>query len=328
MNPLNTSNDLDLPFILLDFEFQHEGPLQLPPYAGSAWRGALGWALKRTVCVVQHTPCPQCLLYRSCVFPYLYETPPPQDSRKLRKYPTAPHPFVLRIKPGQKGPQHRLGLVLIGNAYRQLPYFIHALEQAGRQGIGSRRQPFKLQTVSQSTGPDHSQWTTLHTPGGAISPLTLQPAIVPNLPDRLVIHLETPLRLRQHDHLVTPAQFSFGHFFTALLRRLSLLSYFHTDQPWETDFGRLIRQAQGVPHHHPKLHWYDWTRYSSRQETTLEMGGLLGQFELHGPDITELWPLLWLGQWTHAGKGATLGLGQYRVELASLPTPDVAQSAA
>jgi CRISPR/Cas system endoribonuclease Cas6 (RAMP superfamily) len=49
------------------------------------------------------------------------------------------------------------------------------------------------------------------------------------------------------------------------------------------------------------------------------MGGLLGRFRLHGPDIAPFWPYLWLGQWTHAGKGATLGLGRYRIVPASLP---------
>ncbi len=63
------------------------------------------------------------------------------------------------------------------------------------------------------------------------------------------------------------------------------------------------------------LRWHEWTRYSSRQHTLMELGGLLGTFELSGPDLAPLWPLLWLGQWVHAGKGTTFGLGAYRLEL-------------
>ena len=44
------------------------------------------------------------------------------------------------------------------------------------------------------------------------------------------------------------------------------------------------------------------------------MGGLVGSFELAGPDIEPFWPLLWLGQWTHAGKGSSMGLGRYVLE--------------
>lgn len=269
---------------------------------------------------MRNTPCPECLLYRSCVFPYLFETPPPRDSRKMRKYPAAPHPFVLRIEPGQESTHYQLGLALIGQAGRQLPYFIHALTEAGRQGIGSRRQPFELLEVRQAHGPDLTDWTPIHTPDTPLNPLPPEPLTLPILPERLTVHILSPLRLKQDNHLVTPASFRFSHFFSALLRRRSLLSYFHTDQPWEADFAGLVQRASTVQHQTPRLQWYDWTRFSSRQDTSLEMGGLLGHFELSGDDVAEFWPLLWQGQWTHVGKGATLGLGRYRIEPASLPT--------
>ena len=35
--------------------------------------------------------------------------------------------------------------------------------------------------------------------------------------------------------------------------------------------------------------------------------------ELAGPGLGLLWPLLWQGQWVHAGKGTTFGLGAYRL---------------
>jgi hypothetical protein len=54
-----------LPFAAFQFRFACEHPDGLPPYPGSAWRGALGWSLKRAVCVVRNTECPDCLLYRS-----------------------------------------------------------------------------------------------------------------------------------------------------------------------------------------------------------------------------------------------------------------------
>ena len=38
------------------------------------------------------------------------------------------------------------------------------------------------------------------------------------------------------------------------------------------------------------------------------MGGLVGSFELAGADLGRFWPLLWLGRWTHAGKGCPMGL--------------------
>ena len=44
------------------------------------------------------------------------------------------------------------------------------------------------------------------------------------------------------------------------------------------------------------------------------MGGIVGSFVAEGPAIATLWPCLWLGQWTHLGKGCTMGLGRYALE--------------
>jgi hypothetical protein len=62
-----------------------------------------------------------------------------------------------------------------------------------------------------------------------------------------------------------------------------------------------------------KLHWFDWVRYSSRQQQEMTLGGVLGRWALHGPSDTlaQLWPWLWLGQWLHVGKNATMGMGGY-----------------
>jgi hypothetical protein len=48
----------------------------LPDYSGAAWRGVFGHALKQLVCVTRERNCLDCLLYRSCVYPYIFEAPP------------------------------------------------------------------------------------------------------------------------------------------------------------------------------------------------------------------------------------------------------------
>jgi len=45
----------------------------------------------------------------------------------------------------------------------------------------------------------------------------------------------------------------------------------------------------------------------------VKMGGLIGEIGLEGADLEPFWPYLWLGQWTHAGKGVVMGLGRYRI---------------
>lgn len=288
----------------------------LPAYAGSAWRGAFGHALKRTVCVTREPRCPDCLLYRSCLYPYLFETPPPADAAKMRRYPAAPHPFVLEPEPPgardlEPGDTTELGLVLLGGANAQLAYFVHALEQAAQGGVGRGRGRFRLEAVEGEAGPGH--WVPVYRPGGRLTPLDPEPPAVPPSPESLTLEIDTPLRLQQDGRLVGPGELGFGALFATLLRRVSMLTYFHGERPLETDFRALIDAARAREIRHRELRWHEWTRYSSRQGREVQMGGLLGRLSLDGPGLEPFWPFLWLGQWCHVGKGTVMGLGRYRI---------------
>jgi len=316
---VNAANLPNLPLARYRLTFATLDPVRLPDYAGSAWRGVFGHALKRLVCVTREPRCPQCLLYRSCVYPYLFETPPDPGAGKLRKYTAAPHPFVLSPDPASRGnlPPASLvqvGITLFGHGNRHLPYIIHALEQAGNRGI--QRARLSLQRVEQADS-QAVQWSIIYVPGGPLTPAAPSMPIVPACPGRVTLRLETPLRLRVADHYLTPEGFRFGALFGNLLRRVSLLTTFHTDRPLETDFAALTRAARAIEAAQVELRWHDWTRYSSRQDTLLKMGGLLGRVTLAGADLEPFWPYLWLGQWTHAGKGTSMGLGKYRIESSS-----------
>ncbi len=290
--------------------------IQLPAYAGSAWRGALGHALKRVVCVTREPRCDACVLYRSCVYPYIFETPPPIDTAKLRKYPAAPHPFL--VEPWgdcrELAPDASFGvdLVLVGRGQTHLPYFIEALRRAGETGIGAGKGRYALAAVAQET---LAGWVEIYCPGGRLTPLAVGGPELPPAPTQSAVRIEllTPLRLNVDNDLITADRLRFRDFFAHLLRRVSLLSYFHTDNPLETDFRALVQAAAAVDWRAAELRWKDWTRYSSRQDALLQMGGLIGSLELAAGQLTPFWPYLWLGQWTHLGKGAVMGLGGYRM---------------
>lgn len=264
------------------------GEVRLPRYAGSAWRGAFGRALRNTVCVTRLPSCADCLLLSSCAYPYIFETLPPPDAAKMRRYAAVPHPFVLDLPAAPDGEIYSLGLTLFGRSDRHFPYVLHAMLVAAERGIGSARTRFSLERVDQQQG---DEWAPIYRPG---EPLTAQPARMPEptpMPPRARLVLETPLRLRRGEHYVRPEDFRFAD---------------------------LVRRAAGVSPEAADLRWHDWTRYSSRQRTTMEMGGLLGAVDLDLTSMEPFWPYFWLGQWTHAGKGTTMGLGKYRIEAAGI----------
>ncbi|MFQ5487482.1 MAG: CRISPR system precrRNA processing endoribonuclease RAMP protein Cas6 [Gammaproteobacteria bacterium] len=291
--------------------------VRLPPYAGSAWRGALGHALKQVFCVTRLASCEQCLLYRSCGYAYVFETPPPCNSRKMRKYTAAPHPFVLM--PGldggllSPGAEYLLGLSLFGRSNHYLPYFIHALALAANKGIGGRRGRLVLCAVEQLDFQAGGVWRGIYEGAGDCCPLPPEPPSVPGIPPRVKVVLETPLRIKQQGRVVDAQALSFSTFFSNLLRRISLLSHFHGDQSLETDFRGLVSAAAAIGWDEADLHWFDWKRYSSRQQQEMRLGGLLGSFVLEGATLAPFWPYLWLGQYVHTGAVTTMGLGRYRL---------------
>jgi len=301
-----------LPLSVFRFHFTVERPIQLPPYPGSAWRGAFGTALKKTVCVVRNTPCGDCLLNQSCAYAYLFETPPPGDALKMRKYTATPHPFVLQLpKLARDASNYALQTVVFGRGQRFFPYLVHALKTAGEQGLGAKRQAFVLDRIDQLRASEPPALIYQH---GKLEPLAAPaPPDIPDMPPRIRLIIATPMRIKQDGKNLNAAHFSFAAFFGSLLRRISMLTYFHTDTPLETDFAALMHKARQIEFTGKDLSWYDWTRYSSRQQTEMQLGGVIGTLELDLAGLEGLWPYLWLGQWTHAGKATSMGMGRYRI---------------
>ena len=123
--------------------------IRFPAYKGAAFRGGFGYAFKRVVCVTKNRECDDCLLKQKCIYSYIFETPPPQDTEMLRLYPKVPHPFVIEppitekqsFEPGEAFSFH---LILIGNAIDYIPYFIYTFTELGKQGIGQGRGKYDL----------------------------------------------------------------------------------------------------------------------------------------------------------------------------------------
>lgn len=100
--------------------------------------------------------------------------------------------------------------------------------------------------------------------------------------------------------------------FRRLLGRLSSLAVFHCGVRLDVDFVGLIEKAKAVALVEDRTRWEDWTRYSSRQDRPMTLGGLVGEATYEG-SLEGLWPFLVFGQWTHVGKNATFGLGRYEI---------------
>lgn len=135
--------------------------------------------------------------------------------------------------------------------------------------------------------------------------------------DTITLHLHTPLRLQQQGRPLGVGQLTPRALIAALARRSALLMEFHAGQSGWGEAARQITHLSATLTDTRDLHWFDWTRFSSRQQQEMTLGGVLGRWSLHGsaPALAALWPWLWLGQWLHGGKNATMGLGAYTLEV-------------
>ncbi len=312
-----------LPLARYRAHFDSTRPLRMPEFAGNVWRGALGHALKHSVCVTRQPECPPCPLYRSCLYPYFWETPPHVGAEKMRKYQNAPHPFVLVPQPGAPA---QLEFTLIGQANQHLPVFVNALKMAAANPRGIAGNVLALRQLEQlpSADLDHHHWLSILKPGGALTPLPLASALLPAAPAAVNIELLTPMRIKHEGRPVGVAAFTFADLFGSLLRRISMLSYFHSSNPLETDFRGLNAAARLVPIN-KQLRWVAQHRHSTRQQADVAVDGVVGTIQVAGADLRPYWPFLWIGQWVHAGSAATMGLGRYRLFAnapASLPNAD------
>lgn len=316
--PLDRPSSSVFPLLArLRFQLTVQEPIRLPEYSGSAWRGLLGHGLRRTACVTRQPTCAGCLLIQHCVYSTLFETPAADGTPG-----GLPHPFVLAIDPRAPrllapGTAFGLDVHLLGAAIQQVPYLIHAFGLAGARGFGRTGGRFALAAVEREVHLGAGDWRRVYdAETGRYEPLEVSAPLVPPAPARVRLHLFTPWRLKRDGQRLGARELTALGIAHALYRRLRTLAATYGGDPDAFDHRRLPSDPAALDLQVEWLRWHDWTRYSSRQDTLMQLGGLIGEVVLAGPALPELWPALWFGQWTHVGKGTAFGLGGYR--LASL----------
>ena len=279
-------------------------------------RGAFGHALRQLACMTKQKECSGCPLLSSCPYPALF-APPPPPAHALQKFSQIPVPYVIeppswgarQIIPGETFIFHQ---VLIGRALRELPLIILAWRRALARGIGAGDGTAELVRVVHcgATGD-----TEIHRPeSGTLTPHPQEIAFSSADQngaehDERTLHFCTPLRLQKNGHALPPEKLDARTLLMALVRRANLLSEFHGNGVLIDDFASLLAASAGIQDS-KHLVWRDWTRFSSRQQQKMALGGVVGDWTISGP-IAPFLPFLQLGEWIHAGKEAAFGLGHY-----------------
>ncbi|OAQ20025.1 CRISPR system precrRNA processing endoribonuclease RAMP protein Cas6 [Thermosulfurimonas dismutans] len=298
-----------LPLNTFYIYFEAEEPEALPARLFSTFRGAFGRALKRLSCVARkYKTCLECPLCLDCAYGYLFETPRPPEAERLRKYPYIGHPFAFAPPfPYEKKNPLQVRTTLVGRALRFFPHVVLAFEALAKTGLGRRRVRLRLISVKEKdTG------RMLYGEGKIWNPEPFPPPRENPSVENLAIKFLTPTSLRFSRRIVRPEDLEFHILIRNLLRRVSMLSYFHAGTPLEVDFRGLIARAERIKTVSRKLSWVRFKRRSARTGETHPLEGFVGEVEFTG-DFGPFAELLHLGTYVQVGRHTSFGFGCYGI---------------
>lgn len=200
--------------------------------------------------------------------------------------------------------------MLIGEAFRFLPYIFLAFQRLGERGLGRDAVPFEIlriqdehhRTLYDGTG-TAPKLDALHPRHLMVNPGSRRDGL-------FTIRFFTPLRLQVDGRITRRPDFT--SLIAALNRRVYLLRCFHENDRDDQFAFRYIPTAESADIVRWELKWLDMSRRSTRQQREVPLGGVTGYLQCQG-DIGSLEPLLRAGEYVHVGKNATFGLGEIRL---------------
>lgn len=319
----------DLQIGLFEFLLRARDDLLLPPYKGNTLRGGLGNALKKIVCALEGEDCDSCAMKSKCVFQYIFDTSPPPGSPKLSNLRDIPRPFVIEPpldmrESFERGEYLKFNLILAGNSINYYPYFIAAFQELGKIGIGKRRfedrRTGRYELVKiYSMGNDgerkvifdgdekivYNSYMTFDGEKFANPGFTSKDSV-------LKFRFLTPTKICIKKELVRIP--TFENIIIILTRRVNNILRFHCGIDEEWNFKEFKEKASKVKMEYSSLNWVEYDRYSSRKDRREKMEGFTGEIAFSG-DFIPFIPFLKMGELLHLGKGATWGMGKYRMEI-------------
>lgn len=301
--------------------------LELPPYKGSTLRGGFGRIFHDLSCKdKRRNECRGCILRDKCPYSYIFDTSPQFDAPYLKKIEDIPRPFIIeppfeektKIFPGET---LNFNLILVGKAIDYLPYFVVAFKELGKVGIGKNRKKFLLEKIKANGFKNEEEIAIYSSEDEVIKAVeckfTWAEIIEKSRRQRgvldsryLTLKFITPTRIKYQDKFVSVPEFHV--IIRNLLRRISNLSYFHCGEKLNINFKYLIDQSTKIKTEKIDVNWVEWERYSFIQERRMKLGGFIGEVIYKG-DLSRFLPFLLLGEYIHVGKGATFGLGLYKL---------------
>jgi hypothetical protein len=312
-------------------EFEPEGCADLPAYAGSTLRGALGTVMRPALCAEREQGgCgEQCGRPAECRFHSLFE----QSRAEGGEGPNIPKPLILEaplgeglraiacgapvagslytLRPGapmpvlearervmvEGGSRIRVGLRALGAAAAALDGIVEGVRRCGLEVKGGRLRLTAVESRRGSLGAELAEGSAAAVTS-VVRLALVTPTLIGQSGGRGVCFDPAALAT------LVPAQ--------ALVRTVALYNAFYRG-PREEKIPFVTAQWPGVQLTAHRLFRYRLPRQSYRQGRWMNFDGVVGWMEWEGRGVAALVPWLRAAEALHVGQKATFGLG--RVEL-------------
>lgn len=292
-------------------------PSSLPKLKGITLRGGFGNIFKSIACIQKNVNCIECILNESCIYRKIFDSPRPENSLKMTKYPYIPHPFVIYSDnfdtSFEIGSLLNFGLVLFGENIANLPFFVYSFIKLGEIGIGKYRVKFDVVSVKD----DEREIFEFNKK--TIYNFSEKPCVfditkfsnINGMNKAIKIDLLSPLSMRFNGKTVLTPEF---HILVRnLLRRASLLEFFYGEPSFDSAFiQEKIDEASNVKIVENSSHLENLKRFSGRQKKIINHMGLVGSITYQ--NVSEnLFSLLESAQSLSLGRNTSFGFGRYLV---------------
>jgi len=290
----------------------------LPKFKGSTFRGPFGHSLKKVACSTGQKDCVECILNSHCIYTKVFESKVHSNDRHDN---FLPHPYVIEPPETTKtvfmpGDNFTFNLLLFGEINQQLPYLIYAFQKMGVMGIGKKISGKRAQFIIKQVTCDEKvvysgesgQMVTNNYTKNELT-FTAETIAESNRDKHLKIDFITPLRIKFQNRFVPEVPFPFHVLVRAMLRRMSSLMEKYGGGKPEINYQEIVARAEEIKIAESNLNWQEITRYSSRQESKMLIGGLMGNITYQGK-LAEYIKLIDFCRHTHLGKQTSFGLGK------------------
>ncbi len=273
---------MDFQYAKIDILLKYPKP---QAFIGSMLRGALGYSLKKVVCINPSFKCRECFAKENCFYYDFFE--------KRNSYHKYRFDFLL------EDDIFRFGFYLFEDDAKKLPYILSAFHKLFKEtGLTKDRIKYNEFYIYIDNSMIYNS-KEFHIPKNYKKLFHID-SFCPNI----LVKFVTPLRLKKRNIFLRSEEIELFDIVNSIYQRgLKLQGKEFAKLPF-TPKGKIVKK---------ELSFKDMARYSNRQKTKMKLGGLTGKIEIRELD-KESYKLLKMGEIIAVGKQTVFGLGKIKVE--------------